>query len=59
MLELYIAVPGFVILFFISFFGGTINYCLIKKSHGYSWEVRTRTDKVWFVANLIVLSWFF
>lgn len=57
-MEFFVCVPALMILFFISFFVGTTNYCL-KKSHGYSWEVRTMSDKVWFVFNLIVLSCFF
>lgn len=57
-MEFFVCVPALMILFFISFFVGTTNYCL-KKSHGYSWEVRTMSDKVWFVFNLVVLSCFF
>lgn len=55
----FVCVPALVIVFLISLFVGTVNYLLKDSGSVWSFERPTAFDKAWFVANFVILSFFF
>jgi hypothetical protein len=58
-MPIFMIIPSVIMLFLMSLIAGTINYLSKDSDSIWSFDRPTRLDKVWFVTNLVLLSWFF